>query len=51
MFGKEQSPYDMDTIADLGALEDILGKRGYAPGDIIDIMHGNWLRYLKRVLP
>jgi len=49
MFGKEQSPYDMDTIADLGALEDILRHRGYEPGDITNIMHGNWLRYLKEI--
>ena len=47
MFGKEQSPYDMDTIADLGALEGILRQRGYEPGDIANVMHGNWLRYLK----
>jgi len=47
MFGKEQSPYDMDTIADLGALEGILRQRGYEPDDIANVMHGNWLRYLK----
>ncbi|HVU58717.1 MAG TPA: membrane dipeptidase [Puia sp.] len=47
MFGKEQSPYDMDTIADLGALEGILRQKGYGPGDITNVMHGNWLRFLK----
>jgi len=37
----------MDTIADLGAREGILRQRGYGPGDIANVMHGNWLRYLK----
>jgi membrane dipeptidase len=48
-FGKEQSPYDLDTIADLQNIPSILSKRGYAPEDIENIMHGNWLRFLRRV--
>jgi len=50
MFGKEQSPYDMETIADLSGLEGILRQRGYEPGDIANVLHGNWLRYLTAVL-
>lgn len=46
-YGKEQSPYDLDTIADLQRLPDMLAKRGYAPEDIENIMHGNWTRFLK----
>jgi len=48
-FGKEQSPYDLDTIADLQKIPALLGKRGYTSADIENIMHGNWLRFLRRV--
>jgi len=30
MFGKEQSPYDLETIADLQNLQGLLLKRGYS---------------------
>lgn len=46
-FGTEQSPYDLDTIADLQKLPELLGLRGYADTDIQKIMHGNWLRFLR----
>jgi len=46
-FGREQSPSDLDTIADLQKLMDILAKRGYHTDDIARIMHGNWLRLLR----
>ena len=46
-FGREQSPSDLDTIADLQKLVDILIKRGYGMEDIALIMHGNWLRLLR----
>ncbi len=48
-FGKEQSPYDLETIADLQKIPVLLSKRGYAQADIENIMHGNWLRFLRRV--
>jgi membrane dipeptidase len=47
-FGKEQSPYDLETIADLQKIPALLTKRGYAPADIEAIMHGNWLRFLRK---
>jgi membrane dipeptidase len=47
-FGKEQSPYDLETIADLQKIPALLSKRGYAPADIQQIMHGNWLRFLRQ---
>jgi membrane dipeptidase len=47
-FGKEQSPYDIDTIADLQKLRNVLAKRGYTSADIENVMHGNWLRFLRR---
>lgn len=46
-FGKEQSPYDIETIADLQKMTTLLGKRGYSPADIEKVMHGNWLRFLR----
>jgi membrane dipeptidase len=46
-FGKEQAPYDMETIADLQKIPSLLQKRGYAPEDIEGIMHGNALRFLR----
>jgi membrane dipeptidase len=47
-FGKEQCPYDLETIADLRQLSELLGRRGYSPEDIGNVMHGNWLRFLRR---
>jgi membrane dipeptidase len=46
-FGKEQSPYDLDTIADLQKISTLLSKRGYSPQDIENVMHGNWLRFIR----
>jgi len=47
-FGREQSPYDLDTIADLQRLPDLLQKRGYKPDAIRGVMHGNWVRFFRR---
>lgn len=46
-FGREQSPADLDTIANLQNLIPILNQRGYTEEDISSIMHGNWLRMLR----
>lgn len=46
-FGKEQSPYDIETIADVQKMPTLLRKRGYTDSDIGNIMHGNWLRFLR----
>ena len=46
-FGKEQCPYDIDTIADLQRLIPILSKRGYAEDEIENIMHKNFLKFLR----
>jgi len=50
-FGTEQTPHDVDTIADLQKLVPILRARGYSASDIEGIMHGNWLRIFKQALP
>jgi membrane dipeptidase len=47
-FGKEQSPYDLETIADLQNIPAMLKKRGYTDEDIRNVMHGNWLRFLRK---
>ena len=47
-FGLEQSPSDLDTIADLQKVTTILEQRGYSPTDIENVMHGNWLRFLRK---
>ncbi|MFL5809993.1 MAG: membrane dipeptidase, partial [Flavisolibacter sp.] len=46
-FGTEQCPYDLETIADLQKLPALLAKRGYSDTDIENVMHGNWLRFLR----
>ena len=47
-FGKEQSPYDIETIADLQKIPTLLAKRGYSSEDIENVLHGNWLRFLRK---
>ena len=42
-FGKEQCPYDIETISDLQKIPNLLLKRGYSEQDCQKIMHGNWL--------
>jgi membrane dipeptidase len=46
-FGKEQSPLDLDTIADLQRVPELLRARGYDSQAVEDIMHGNWVRFFK----
>ncbi len=50
-YGYEQTPADVNTIADLQKLPDLLTKRKFADGDIERILHGNWLRFFGEVLP
>ena len=50
-YGTEQTPNDLDTIADLQKLSAILERRGYAHDDIASIMHGNWIRFFRTHLP
>jgi membrane dipeptidase len=46
-FGREQCPYDLETIADEQKIPVLLTERGYTDTDIENLMHGNWLRFLK----
>jgi len=47
-YGKEQSPYDLETIADLQNLRSLLERRGYAESDIEKIYYRNWLDFLRK---
>ena len=49
-FGTEQSPADIDSIADLQALGGILARRGYAEPEIDGIFSANWLRFFRQSL-
>jgi len=46
-YGTEQSPGDLNTIADLAKLPEIMSNRGFSDEDIARITHGNWLRKLR----
>lgn len=46
-YGREQTPCDLDTIADLQSVADILRRRGYAESDVEGVMHGNFVRFLR----
>ena len=50
-FGTEQSPKELETIADLQKLEPLLAHRGYSNTDINAIFHENWLRFFRDALP
>lgn len=50
-FGTEQTPRDLNTVADLQKLGGILASRGYSDADIDLIFHGNWLRFFSEALP
>ncbi|HAA19821.1 MAG TPA: peptidase M19 [Cytophagales bacterium] len=46
-FGTEQSPADLETIADLQKIPMILKERGYSPADITNICSANWIRFYR----
>ena len=46
-FGREQSPLDLDTIADLQTLPGLLRQGGYKDDDISAILYGNWVRFFQ----
>ncbi len=50
-YGREQTPADLDTIADLQRLPALLAGRGYSAADVAGILHGNWVRFFAEVLP
>ncbi len=50
-FGAQSIPAELDTVADLPKLADVLKEAGYKKADVENVMGGNWLRLLKESLP
>jgi membrane dipeptidase len=48
IFGTEQSPWDLNSIADLQQYKEILSRRGYQEEDIQNIFYKNWIRFLHK---
>jgi membrane dipeptidase len=48
-YGNEQTPMDLNSIADLQKLPGLLRARGYSPADIEGIMWRNFVDFLRRV--
>ena len=48
-FGKEQTPADLETIADLQKVPLMLTKKGYSEQDIENIMSQNFIKFLQKV--
>ncbi len=46
-FGREQTPHDLDTVADLQRLPDLLRRRGYPEEDVEGVMYRNWVRFFR----
>jgi membrane dipeptidase len=47
-FGREQCPYDLESIADLSKVPALFSNRGYSAADVEKLMRGNWLRFLRK---
>lgn len=47
-YGTEQSPTDLNTIADMQNFAGILRRRGYSDQDIAGVFHANWMRLFER---
>lgn len=50
-FGWPAVPYEINTIADMQKLAQVLTEYGYSQDSIQDIMGNNWRRHLERTLP
>ncbi len=47
-YGKEQGPQEVDTVADLQKLPDMLKNKGFQFQDIENILSGNWVSFLRK---
>jgi membrane dipeptidase len=50
-YGTEQTPEDLDTIADLRRVPEMLKGRGYSEADVRAVMGGNAVRFFSEALP
>ena len=49
-YGREQTPVDVETIADVRRVPELLLARGYSAADAQNFAQGNFLRFLRRAL-
>ena len=50
-FGREHTPVEIESAADLPRLADALSAAGYGDADVAKVMGGNWLAFFGRSLP
>jgi len=50
-FGLQDVPIEINSIADLPLIGELLSQKGYNDGDVMNIMSGNWQRMLQATLP
>jgi membrane dipeptidase len=50
-YGTEQTPEELDSIADLQKVPELLRERGYGEDDVAAIMGGNAVRFFVEALP
>ncbi|MFT6863556.1 MAG: membrane dipeptidase [Akkermansiaceae bacterium] len=50
-FGTEQSPKDVQSIADLAKIPSLLRERGFSELDVEKVAHGNFMGLLRKALP
>jgi membrane dipeptidase len=50
-FGRDETPVELDTVADIAKIADVLRSKGYKEEDVVGIMGGNWRGLLERGLP
>ena len=50
-FGAEACPVDLQRHRDIHRLREILSQRGWERSQIVDLFHGNWLRFYRQTLP
>ena len=50
-FGRDETPLELDTVADMIKLADALRSTGYREEDIVGIMGANWCRLMESALP
>lgn len=51
LYGNNQTPHDLRTIADLQRLSDLLASRGYSNDDIEAVLWKNWFDFFNTHLP
>ena len=49
-YGQEQSPRDLNTIADMQRFDAILRNRGFSDEDVSNVLSGNWIRLMRQAM-